>query len=88
MQTLTFLRRYQTPFRITSSLLRQALLEQFEARETDTKFVDRPTRPIAAYPFFETYFDFDFEIVIFCMSRKIFFKVDRQSDQYFFYSNS
>lgn len=70
---LRALQKCNTPFDVSEGMLRDALSAQFLLRADETKFVDRPTRIIKIPPFVEEYFDFDFELGVFCMSRNIAF---------------
>lgn len=70
---LRMLQKHNTPFEVSEGMLRDALSAQFLLRADETKFVNRPTRITKVPPFVEEYFDFDFELGVFCMSRNIAF---------------
>ena len=61
-------------FRASLDLLRSAMREQFLDRDNTTKFISRPTRITIGG--IEEYFDFDFELGLFCIGAKLAFVQD------------
>lgn len=81
---LRALQKCPIPFEVSAQMLKEALGAQFSLRTEETRFVARPTRVVKTPPFFVEYFDFDFELGLFCMGRNIAFRRDGFS--YLFYA--